>query len=82
MKIEGGDAGLNNNVSRNELASSEIVPLETVISHTYLSCSRKKGISVLSWAMPSLCEPLRKYNETGFELTLEAKFWKCFPTVV
>lgn len=73
MEIEEEDTGLKSNASRYEFTSSEAVPLETVISHTFSSSSPEEPVSVLRRAILSICEPLRACTKTGLEATLEGK---------
>lgn len=79
MEIKDENAGLDKNVFWYGLASSDFMSLETSITHTSSSKSRKERVSLLSWAMFSFCKPLRKCTGTWVKIKLEAKVWRCFP---
>lgn len=82
METEGKDAALKKKVSRYEFTSPEFEPLETLLSNKFHSSSRKKAVSALGRAVLSILEPLKKYTETDFEVTLKKrKVWKCFSGV-
>lgn len=82
MERKGGDAGLENNISRYEPTSSETASLKTAISHTLSSSSRKERVCSLSRATLSHCEPPRKCTGLEFEVSFERKVWRCFPRAV
>lgn len=79
MELEREDVGLGKHVSRYDFTSSRVVLLETVMSHTTSSSSRKEQTRVLGRAILSLFEPLRKSTDTRSDVTLkETKVWRCF----
>lgn len=82
MKIEGGDPGLEKCVPRYGLTSSKVVPLETIISHTFSSSCWKERVNVLGWAILSLCGQRRKCTETGSGIKLKNTVWRYLPRVV
>lgn len=79
MEIEGGNAGLGEDVSRHGLTSLEIMLLETFTLLASSSSIPKEHISVLSRAVFFLCKPQRNATETGFEVTLAGKARRFFP---
>lgn len=81
-ELEGEDAGLGIDLNQYWFTSSAAVPIETVVSHTFLPSSEKSRLDVLGRTILSLSEPPREYTDTGFEVTFKKrKVWRCFPRV-
>lgn len=80
MTVKEQNAGLEKDVSKYELKSSEVLLCERGISRTSSRNSQKKRVNVLSRSMLSLLKTLKKCTETGYRMTMKKiKFLRYFP---
>lgn len=60
-------------VSQYQFTSSEVVPLEKVVSGTSLTSTREERVTVKNEAMHPIMKPLRSCSETEVEAFLQAR---------